>query len=173
MRFPGSGSVRRACAGAAVLAVLCLASLGVRAGAWNNPYPVSEREQALVYESFSSRPKHLDPAQSYVEDEAWFVYSIYEPLYDYHYLKRPYVLQPNVAEAMPQVSYRDAEGNELPADAPVSSIAKVFVPDVPMSIPSVTPIAIPPSAPRNAAREARSLAPAGWPRARSRRPEPC
>ena len=54
----------------------------------------------------------------------WFVYSIYEPLYDYHYLKRPYELQPNTAVAMPLVSYRDAAGRELPADAAPSAIAE-------------------------------------------------
>ncbi len=124
MILPGSAGVRWVFACAAIVAVLLLAFIGVRTGAWNNPYPASERGQAVVYESFNSRPKHLDPAQSYVEDEAWFVYSIYDPLYDYHYLKRPYALQPNVAEGMPKVSYRDAQGNELPADAPVESIAE-------------------------------------------------
>lgn len=124
MKLPGSAAVRWAFAGAALVAVLGLAFIGVRTGAWNNPYPAAERGQTVVYESFNSRPKHLDPAQSYVEDEAWFVYSIYDPLYDYHYLKRPYQLQPNVAEGMPRVIYRDAQGNELPADAPVESIAE-------------------------------------------------
>ena len=124
MKLPGSAAVRWVFAGAAVVAVLGLALIGARTGAWNNPYPAAERDQTVVYESFNSRPKHLDPAQSYVEDEAWFVYSIYDPLYDYHYLKRPYQLQPNVAEGMPTVSYRDAQGNELPADAPVESIAE-------------------------------------------------
>ena len=82
MKLPGSAAVRWAFAGAALVAVLGLAFIGVRTGAWNNPYPAAERGQTVVYESFNSRPKHLDPAQSYVEDEAWFVYSIYDPLYD-------------------------------------------------------------------------------------------
>jgi hypothetical protein len=28
----------------------------------NNPYPESENQQAILYQSFSERPKHLDPA---------------------------------------------------------------------------------------------------------------
>jgi oligopeptide transport system substrate-binding protein len=106
------------------LILVCVLLLGACGEVWNNPHPREERQQALLYESFSSRPKHLDPAQSYVADEAWFVYSTYETLLDYHYLKRPYVLTPNLAEAMPSVTYRDAAGAVLPHDAPVERIAE-------------------------------------------------
>lgn len=108
----------------AVLPALCLWLLSACGEVWNDPYPDAGKPQATIHEFFNSRPKHLDPVQSYVEDEAWFVYSIYEPLYDYHYLKRPYALQPNTAVAMPLVSYRDAAGRELPADAAPAAIAE-------------------------------------------------
>ena len=48
--------------------------------------------------------KGLDPIQAddlYANDE---VSRAYEGLYQYHYLKRPFVLVPNLAEAMPEVS---------------------------------------------------------------------
>ena len=91
---------------------------------WNDPYPAAEQHKKILYESFNARPKHFDPAQSYAEDEAWFVYSTYETLYEYHYLKRPYTLVPNLAESMPTVSYRDADGNALPEDADPKRIAE-------------------------------------------------
>ncbi|WP_153111252.1 ABC transporter substrate-binding protein [Propionivibrio limicola] len=89
----------------------------------NDPYPASERGQNILYSAFTERPKHLDPAQSYTEDEATFTAQIYEPPLQYHYLKRPYTLAPGTAEAVPVPTFYDDAGNELPADAPSSEIA--------------------------------------------------
>ena len=69
---------------------------------WNDPYPASERGQSILYTAFTERPKHLDPVQSYTEDEITFTAQIYEPPLQYHYLKRPYTLIPGTAEAVPQ-----------------------------------------------------------------------
>ena len=69
---------------------------------WNDPYPVSERGQNILYSSFIDRPKHLDPVQSYTEDEARFTQQVYEPLLQYHYLKRPYELIPLTAAEVPK-----------------------------------------------------------------------
>ena len=82
-------------------------------GAWNNPYPAEESEQNILYSSFQERPKHLDPAISYASNEIVFTGQIYEPVVQYHYLKRPYELIPLAGAAMPTVSYFDATGNEL------------------------------------------------------------
>lgn len=77
----------------------------------NSPYPDQQADKASLYTSFSLRPKHLDPARSYSANEIAITGQIYEPPYQYHYLKRPYVLEPLTAAAMPDVSYRDEEGN--------------------------------------------------------------
>lgn len=45
----------------------------------------------------------LDPANSYDTISASIVYQTYEQLYEYHYLKRPYTLQPLLAVGMPKV----------------------------------------------------------------------
>lgn len=90
---------------------------------WNNPYPAAEQGKNILYTAFIDRPKHLDPVQSYSEDEITFTAQIYEPPLQYHYLKRPYTLVPATAEAVPQPLYLDAEGNPLPADSPVAQIA--------------------------------------------------
>ncbi len=92
--------------------------------AWNDPYPANERGQNILYTAFTERPKHLDPVQSYSEDEATFLYQIVEPPLQYHYLKRPYVLTPGTAAQMPRVSLFDAGGRALPANAEPSRVSK-------------------------------------------------
>jgi oligopeptide transport system substrate-binding protein len=89
----------------------------------NDPYPAAERGQNILYAAFTERPKHLDPVQSYTEDEVTFTAQIYEPPLQYHYLKRPYTLISGTAEAVPVPRYYDAAGRELSADAPAGSIA--------------------------------------------------
>ncbi len=59
-------------------------------GAWNDPYPAADGGRNILYTAFTDRPKHLDPVQSYSEDEITFTAQIYEPPLQYHYLKRPY-----------------------------------------------------------------------------------
>ncbi len=90
---------------------------------WNNPYPQEGVEEQVLYSSFSGRPKHLDPARSYSSNEYTFIGQIYEPPLQYHYLKRPYQLEPLGAAVMPRVIYLDADGEQLPEDAPVERIA--------------------------------------------------
>ena len=65
---------------------------------WNNPYSAQETaSDNTLYTSFTERPKHLDPAQSYTSDEAEFTAQVYQPPFQYHYLKRPYELIPDAA----------------------------------------------------------------------------
>ena len=52
----------------------------------------------------SSAIDTLDPANSYDTISASVVYQAYEQLYEYHYLKRPYTIQPLLAEGLPSVS---------------------------------------------------------------------
>lgn len=91
--------------------------------AWNNPYPVSENGQNILYSSFSDRPNHLDPAQSYSSNEITFTGQIYEPPLQYHYLKRPYELIPLTATRIPEPVYLDDLGRRLPDSATPEEIA--------------------------------------------------
>ncbi|MDT8407432.1 MAG: ABC transporter substrate-binding protein [Methylococcales bacterium] len=85
----------------------------------NHPYPDREWRSNTLYSSFSERPKHLDPARAYSANEYVFIAQIYEPLLQYHYLKRPYQLTPLTAEKMPEVVYRAKDLSILPdATAP-------------------------------------------------------
>jgi oligopeptide transport system substrate-binding protein len=72
--------------------LILLLFLGGCGDVWNDPYPAQERGRNILYSSFAERPKHLDPVQSYTEDEARFTQQVYEPPLQYHYLKRPYEL---------------------------------------------------------------------------------
>src|SRR5262245_48132080 len=74
---------------------------------WNDPYPSSERGQSILYSAFTERPKHLDPVQSYTEDEITFTAQVYEPPLQYHYLRRPYTLVSLTTEQVPQPRYFD------------------------------------------------------------------
>ncbi len=89
----------------------------------NDPYPAGERGKNILYSAFIERPKHLDPVQSYSEDENTFIGQIYEPPLQYHYLKRPYTLVPATATRVPVVRYVDARGRVLPQNPPAAAIA--------------------------------------------------
>jgi len=106
---------------ALLVSVLLCAGCGDRP--LNDPYPQTQAEQNILYTAFTERPKHLDPARSYSEDEARYVAQIYEPLLQYHYLKLPYTLEPLTAAAMPQVSYLDRDLKPLSEGAPEQAIA--------------------------------------------------
>ena len=97
-------------------------------GLWNNPYPASDKNigdkgQSVFYTVFTERPKHLDPAQAYSENEYIFLAQIYQPPLQYHYLKRPYTLIPQAAMDMPKVVYLDKQNRPLPATAPAAQVA--------------------------------------------------
>lgn len=89
----------------------------------NNPYPEDEDQLSILYQSFSERPKHLDPAVAYSSNEYAFIAQIYEPPFQYHYLLRPYQLTPLTAGKMPEINYLNKQGEKLGEDAKESDIA--------------------------------------------------
>ena len=108
----------------AILLVVSLAACDRIAGtAWNDPYPVSDHGRNILYSAFTERPKHLDPVQSYSENEITFTAQVYEAPLQYHYLKRPYEVIPATAVEVPRPRYLDAAGKPLPDDAPATRIA--------------------------------------------------
>jgi len=103
--------------------LLCALLLGACGSPWNNPYPASERGANVLYTSFTERPKHLDPVQSYAENEYALIANIYTPPLQYHYLKRPYELVPLAAVEIPRPAYYDAQDQPLAEDAPGAQVA--------------------------------------------------
>jgi oligopeptide transport system substrate-binding protein len=90
---------------------------------WNNPYPASQAGANILYSAFTERPKHLDPVQSYSENEYAFIAQIYQPPLQYHYFKRPYELVPFGAAEVPRPALFDAQGRPLPDTAEASKVA--------------------------------------------------
>jgi len=83
---------------AAALA-LSLAAVGCS----NDPYPPAG-DGKVIYGALSEDPRTLDPCQASDVLSGRVIANIYEALYEYHYLKRPYELKPALAAAMPEVS---------------------------------------------------------------------
>jgi oligopeptide transport system substrate-binding protein len=104
--------------------LLLIATIAGCSQPWNDPYPAADADSNILYAAFTDRPKHLDPAQSYTEDEITFTAQIYEPPLQYHYLKRPYQLIPGTVQEVPQPRFVDSQGQALPADAPSDMIAE-------------------------------------------------
>ncbi len=98
--------------------------LGVLPACTNNPYRASESGKNVYYDTFSGEPKHLDPARAYSEDEYEIMNPIYEPVVQYHFLKRPYVLVPLTAATLPQAQLYDAQGQRLADDTPAEQVAR-------------------------------------------------
>ncbi|PCH85771.1 MAG: peptide ABC transporter substrate-binding protein [Piscirickettsiaceae bacterium] len=92
-------------------------------GALNNPYVSGDGTAKVIYSSFSERPKHLDPAKAYSSNEYAIIAQVYEPLFQYHYLKRPYHLEPLSADVMPTIRYFDKDNKQLSDDAAAADIA--------------------------------------------------
>ncbi|GAA5233734.1 peptide ABC transporter substrate-binding protein [Verticiella sediminum] len=117
--------------------LVCLALwAGWRSGLFsrpvNSPYPAGAMATSTLFTAFTQRsPRTLDPAVSYSSDESTYTYAIYQPLYQYHYLKRPYTLVPNAAAAVIEPTLLDAQGNVLPEDAPGENVAE-SVYDIPI-----------------------------------------
>jgi hypothetical protein len=75
----------------------------------NDPWPSGAASENTLYVSFDQRsPRHLDPTASFAANENPYTYSIHEPLYQVHYLKRPYQLVPRAAAAVVQPRYLDS-----------------------------------------------------------------
>jgi len=112
--------------------VSALALAGCSRDPINSPYETGALAENTLYTAFVKRsPKYLDPARSYSTDETPYTYNIYEPLYGYHYLKRPYELIPRAAAAIAPPRYYDAQGNALAPDAPGQQVAE-SVYDIPI-----------------------------------------
>ena len=113
----GVATRQRCLAVPGTLALLVMLLAGCGAPPWNNPNPQYD-DDLITYQSVMSPapPKHLDPATSYASDESLFIDQIYEPPMGYHFLKRPYELVPLALESAPELTFLDADGNEVAED---------------------------------------------------------
>ena len=93
-------------AGRRFLAISLLASaVALGAGCQDSPEEATAKQQVLTYRhSMDGAPSSLDPAQASNIYANMLVVNLYDTLYRYKYLARPYELTPNLAEDLPQVS---------------------------------------------------------------------
>ncbi|PJE80290.1 Heme-binding protein A [invertebrate metagenome] len=89
------------------ITALMVLLLSACSGQWNNPHKKEADGLSVYYTNFQISPQHLDPVVSYSSDENLFIAQIYEPPLGYHFLKRPYVLEPLVAQTMPEIRFLD------------------------------------------------------------------
>ena len=114
---------RSACVAFVMLATLALSACQPAGNPINSPYADGEEHENTLFTAFTQRsPRYLDPARSYSSDETPYTYNIYEPLYGYHYLKRPYELIARAAKAVAEPTYFDASGKVLPLTAPPDQV---------------------------------------------------
>ncbi|MDE2082346.1 MAG: ABC transporter substrate-binding protein [Burkholderiales bacterium] len=126
------GLCRRAIGRASALAGLALALAVGLSACDNDPWPAAAAGSNMLYTSMiENTPRHLDPTASYWSNDTAVTYQVYEPLYGYHYLKRPFELVPKTAAAVVQPRYVDKNGKPLPDDAPVDQVAESIY-DVPI-----------------------------------------
>lgn len=65
----------------------------------------NQSQQLKTYKhSEDGKPNSLDPIKSSSVYSSMLVVNIFDTLYSYKYLKRPYELKPNLAKSMPQIS---------------------------------------------------------------------
>lgn len=111
---------------------LMLGAVLALAGCNNNPLPEGAAASNTLFTAVvENSPRHLDPVASYWSNDTPYTYQIYEPLYGYHYLKRPFVLMPKAASEIVKPRYLDKDGQPLAADAPGELVAE-SVYDVPI-----------------------------------------
>lgn len=98
----------------------------------NSPHPPGASATNTLFTAVvEGSPRHLDPTASYWSNETAYTYQIYEPLYGYHYLKRPFELVPKTAAKVVEPRYLDAAGRPLSAHTPAHAVA-VSVYEIPI-----------------------------------------
>jgi ABC-type transport system substrate-binding protein len=110
---------------AVAAAALLAAGLALLGGCNNNPNPdAAAASNTLFTGVIDSSPRHLDPTASYWSNDTPYTYQAYEPLYGYHYLKRPFTLVAKAAEEVVKPHYLDKNGQPLPDDVPGEQVAE-------------------------------------------------
>ncbi len=72
----------------------------------NDPYPAGDVAMKVLYRPFVEAPKTLDPAVAYTTTAHEISGLVNATLLEYDYLKRPYVLVPGLARAVPTAEPR-------------------------------------------------------------------
>ena len=107
-----------------LLIIFSSSSLIACNGVFNEPVFPALLAENVLFTSYQESPKYLDATSSYSNNETPWTYAVYEPPLKYHYLKRPYELEPRTLTEMPVVKFVNKEGRELPIQTPAAQIAE-------------------------------------------------
>ena len=80
----------------------------------NQPYLEEKTSQKIWHTSFGEPPVTLDPGRAYTVSATLLTGQIYEPPLQYHFLKRPFSLEPLLLTALPVIQHYDQWGQLLP-----------------------------------------------------------
>jgi oligopeptide transport system substrate-binding protein len=90
---------------ASLLATMALAGCDAdRAGGDAGASPGGNASRAVYRHAMDGAPSSLDPAQASNIYANFMAVNLFDTLYRYKYLARPYMLEPNLADGMPEVS---------------------------------------------------------------------
>lgn len=91
----------------------------------NNPYPGQDPAAKTFYFSYPSEVKHLDPAHAFNSGFSRIMIPVYEPPFEYHYLKRPVELMGRTVTEVPKPERYGHDGALLPLGASADQVARV------------------------------------------------
>jgi hypothetical protein len=108
------------------IAVICgvVFLLNACGGVSNEPVPKALLAENVLFSSYQESPKYLDSTSSYSNNETPWTYAVYEPPLKYHYLKRPYELEPRTLSELPTVTFIGKDGKEVPLQTPADQITE-------------------------------------------------
>ena len=86
-----------------VALLVCLAGV-IGISGCERPFSKRARDMSVFRFSDNGAPVTMDPVQSATQYANLMTTSIYDQLYEYKYLARPYALKPRLAESLPEVS---------------------------------------------------------------------
>ncbi|HXH76424.1 MAG TPA: ABC transporter substrate-binding protein [Bacteriovoracaceae bacterium] len=86
----------------AVVSMAVIVIAGLTWWSWKQLH-ISPVETNVLRLSLDNAVESLDPAKAYGDDALVVASQVLEPLYQYHYLKRPYEIQPLLADSMPLI----------------------------------------------------------------------
>lgn len=86
-----------------ILAIALVAVVGLTVWTWKRLH-LSPVNTTVLRLALDNGVESIDPARAFSDDALVVSSQVLEPLYQYHYLKRPYEIQPLLAESMPRLS---------------------------------------------------------------------
>lgn len=88
-----------------ILAVLTVGLVFLTWWSWKQ-LKLSPQSETSIRLSLDDKVESLDPAKAYSDDSLFVSAQVLEPLYQYHYLKRPYEIEPLLADGLPKITQK-------------------------------------------------------------------